>query len=347
MLSEKKRNTLVGLTIILALGALMYGILLLGKTPTWTGLNPYTITLVADNANGVAGGDKVDLNGVVIGQVQSVDLKIDGTGKLKAYIVLQIGGSNDIPANAHAVLGNPKLGSPYVSLSVSEAEGGNLAKNGSAAIPAETGESGLIPKDIQDNLTAVSHQLEQVANDLHTLLAYNTPEAVAAGSKDPTNPNRPLDNISTLVIRLDRTMASLETLLTDPKLQGQVREIAQNLSDASAKLKITLAGVDSVVKHADQAVSRFGDTAGQANATLASTQQQILRVSEKLVDTLDQIQKSTREITEGKGTTGRLVSDPRLYDGLLDLSKSLRATTDDLDFLLKKWKDEGVDLKLK
>jgi hypothetical protein len=31
----------------------------------------------------------------------------------------------------------------------------------------------------------------------------------------------------------------------------------------------------------------------------------------------------------------------------VDLSKSLKSTVDDLDFLLNKWKEEGVNLKLK
>ena len=62
---------------------------------------------------------------------------------------------------------------------------------------------------------------------------------------------------------------------------------------------------------------------------------------------MSQIEKSTRELTEGSGTTGKLINDPRLYDGLFDLSKSLKKTADDLDFLIQKWKDEGLDLRLK
>jgi len=59
------------------------------------------------------------------------------------------------------------------------------------------------------------------------------------------------------------------------------------------------------------------------------------------------LQKTVHDISEGNGTTGRLIQDPRLYDSLLDLSKSLKSTVDNLNFLIDKWKDEGVDLKLK
>ena len=116
------------------------------------------------------------------------------------------------------------------------------------------------------------------------------------------------------------------------------------MAAASAQLKTTLVNVDATMKNADHTVSQFGTAATQASATVEATQKQILRVSEKLVDTLGQLQKTVQQVSEGNGTTGKLIRDPRLYDGLLDLSKSLKSTVDDLDFMLKKWRDEGVNL---
>ena len=81
--------------------------------------------------------------------------------------------------------------------------------------------------------------------------------------------------------------------------------------------------------------------------TLTATQREIQRVSQQLVEALGQIEKSSRELTEGNGTTGKLVNDPRLYESLIDLAASLHKTVDDLDFLVQKWKDEGVNLRLK
>jgi ABC-type transporter Mla subunit MlaD len=347
MVSEKTRNTLVGITMLVALGLLMYGILLLGKAPTIGGTSPYNVTLTAPNANGVASGAKVDLNGVHVGSVKRVSLQKDAAGKLVAQITLQIDGGTDVPGTATATLSKAQIGASYVSINVTDAAGPNLPKDGSATLPAETGDSGFIPKDVRDNVAALSSQLEKVAADLHMLLAYNTPEAIEAAKNDPTIKDKPVDNVSTLVIRLNRTMKSLESLLADPALHEQIRTIAKNLSDSSGQLKNTLASIETTVKNADKTVTRFGDAAGQAADTLAVTQKQILKVTEKLVDTLDQIEKTTRQLAEGPGTTGKLMNDPRLYEGLVDLSKSMKTTVDDLDFLLKKWKDEGVNLKLK
>jgi ABC-type transporter Mla subunit MlaD len=163
---------------------------------------------------------------------------------------------------------------------------------------------------------------------------------------NPNDPNSPPENISTMVTRLSRTIKSLEDVIGDPKVQGQVREIVQNLADSTDHLKGTLAKIDTAVANAGGTVDKFGSAATQASETLGTAQKQVLLVSEKLITTLDQLQKTTRQISEGNGTTGKLINDPRLYDGLVDLSKSLRGTVDDLDLLVKRWNDEGLGIHL-
>jgi phospholipid/cholesterol/gamma-HCH transport system substrate-binding protein len=350
MLSERTRNMAVGATMIVALGVLMYGILLLGKGPTLGG-RPYAVTLESPNANGLTPGAKVDLNGVVIGEVSSVILAKKADGTLGTRVGLSIDGSVDIPQDSTVSFGKGYVGSSsYCSIYANNAKGPNLPKDGSALLQAAPADGGLIPKDVFDDihalkndLSGLSVELTGVAKDMHALLETSSPEAVDAAN--PKDPHRPIENISTMVMRLDRTVKNLQDLLGDKKLQGQVREIVQNIASSSEQLKSTLTTIDTTMKNADRTVAQFGSAATQASTTLNDTQHQIVRIADKLVDTLDQLQKTTRAVSEGDGTTGRLIRDPRLYDGMVDLSKSLRGTVDDLDFLLKKWRDEGVNLK--
>jgi hypothetical protein len=88
-------------------------------------------------------------------------------------------------------------------------------------------------------------------------------------------------------------------------------------------------------------------TATQATATIQGIQKDIDRVARQLVETVARLDTSVRQITNGQGATGRIVNDPRLYEGLVDLSMSLKTTVTDLDFLPNKWKDEGVNRNLK
>jgi ABC-type transporter Mla subunit MlaD len=365
MLSERPRNIIVGLTFIAALSLCMYGIVLLGKFQSIGGLRQYPVILMANNANGVGAGAKVEMNGIYSGQIESTWLADNGQGELVAYLKMNIDLNVNIPVSATASLQRPlTMGNPYVDIQATDSKGPFLAKEGRPPVlAAVAAESNLIPKEVfedirllKGDLTTLSHQLGTVAQDLHVLLVYTPPEAVE--NANPNDPNRPRVNASTAVIRLDRTIASLQQLLGDPKLQGQVRTIVQNIAEASERLKSTLEKVDTMLANANAAATNigtavtsaagaFGSAATQAASTLQATQKDINRVSQQLIETLAQLEKSSRDITSGSGTTGKLVTDPRLYENLVDLSRSLKKTVDDLDFLVNKVKDEGIDLRLK
>jgi phospholipid/cholesterol/gamma-HCH transport system substrate-binding protein len=367
MISERPRNFIVGLTFLLALAVCMYGIIFLGKFPSFGAIRQYTVTLSTPNANGVNSGSKVEFNGVYAGQVESTWLASDNQGRAVVFVRINIDPKIDLPASATASMERPTaVGNPYVALSAAEFKPPFLPRDGSATLDATAAESSLIPKEVfadvhalKTELTLLSQNLSKVATDLHVLLDYTPPEAVA--NANPNDPNRPRENISTVVVRLDRTVASLQTLLTDPKLQGQVRDAVQNISDAAGQLKTTLAKFDKTLDDAGgaltsfntaatsigSAAASFGGTATQATAAIQGIQKDADKVAQQIVETVAQLDKSIRQITEGKGTTGQLVNDPRLYEGLIDLSKSLKTTVSDLDFLINKWKDEGVNLNLK
>ena len=367
MISQRPRNFIVGLTFLLALVICMYGIFLLGKFPSFGGLSQYVVTLSAPNANGVATGSKVEFNGIYAGQVESTWLGSDAQGHAVVFVRATIDPHISIPASASASMERPStVGNPYVALTASEFKEPFLPRDGTATLAATAAESSLIPKEVFDDihalkqeLIALSQNLTKVATDLHVLLEYTPPEALA--NVNPNDPNAPHANASTVIIRLDRTITSLQALLTDPKLQGQVRDAVQNISDSANQLKSTLAKFDKTLDNANGAIASidtaatsfgtaatsFGGTATQATAAVQGIQKDVDRVADQLVQTVSQLDKSIRQITEGQGTTGQLVNDPRLYEGLVDLSKSLKSTVNDLDFLLNKWKDEGVNLNLK
>jgi ABC-type transporter Mla subunit MlaD len=348
MLSERSRNVIVGLTMVVAFAVLGYGIVLLGRAPHMFGsLAPYRVLMTTTNANGLTAGSHVQINGVDAGMVESVWL--DEQHLVNSH--LQIESGYTIPSDAVAMLSKPQLGSPLVIIDTTGTSGPPLPKDGTARLKAVAGDNGLIPKQVFDDIHNLKEQLSTVANDLHVMLAYTTPEDLQKA--DPKDPNRPRENISTVVIKLNRTIDSVQKMLTDENIQS-VHEIVKNIMDASKQIKSTIEKFDTTVDHANGAVTsitRAADSVGvaatQASDTLAQTKTEIVRISQKLADLLEQVQKSARDITEGKGTTGRLVTDPRLYEGLLDLSVSLKKAADDLDFLVKKWKDEGVDLRLK
>lgn len=353
MISERPRNLMVGLTILVAIAVFMYGIFLLNKLPRFGASRPYSITLLCANANGVTAGSAVNVNGVYAGAVKGVDLTVDPKGKAAARVVLDLDRNVKIPQAAVAILSKPQtVGNPYVAINISDMSGPTVPQDGTGTLEAVAGESGLIPErvftevyDLKASLSTLTTELTVVARDLHMMLDYAPPEAVA--NANPNDPNRVRENASTVIVRLNRTMEGLQKLLTDPELHDNVRTAIKNIADASAQLKTTLQRINNAAVDAGGTLNAITSAATQASSTLDTTQQQVARISQKLVETLNTVQQTMQKITDGQGTTGRLVNDPRLYNSLLDLSKSLKDTADNLNVLVEKWKEEGLPLHLK
>lgn len=344
MLSERTRNVIVGLTMLGALAALMEGIFLLGRFPSLHSAEPYTVTLVAPNSGGLAAGNRVDFNGVSIGSVRAIEISPDMNG---VHMILSIDRWFDLPSNAQAQVGKPYVGSPFVSFYLPSAPAGAarptpaaaVPKDGSAMLAAIPADSGLIPQSVIDHLNAVATHLE-------TLL-----EKRNLNDFEKEDPNTRVANISILVQRLDRLGRNLDMYIGDPKMQEQFRQIMENIRDTTANVRDVAKRLDGTVTHVNDAIDstsqKIGAAATQASATLDTTRTEIARTTQRLADLIASLQKTTDAIAEGKGTAGKFISDPRLYDGLVDVAKSLKSTTDDLNLLIRKWSEEGVPLHLK
>lgn len=59
----------------------------------------------------------------------------------------------------------------------------------------------------------------------------------------------------------------------------------------------------------------------------------------------DQIESILAQVNEGEGTLGRLVKDPQLYDDLREASQRLAITLRELQSLVARVKEEGLELK--
>ncbi len=373
-MTDRVRNITVGLTILIALVVFMYGIFLLGKGPHLSTAHQYPVMLITPNANGVATGDKVLLAGIQVGQVESADLATNtATGAMEAHLGLLINQDVNLPGNTIASItrsatgvgtptvdltaeGTPAAGAPATSAPAA------LAKDGSAKIIVTSVETnplaGLIPQSVFDDIHALKQNLGGAANglttvsqDLHILLAYTPPEMLE--NIPPGEKNPPHENASTAIIRLDRTIAGLQKLVDDPVLQDHVRQAVANIDAASAQFKTTLDKIQTLANNANGAIGSISGAADsikgaatRASDFLGDAQRDFDHVSAQLVATLGGLDKTLNEIADGKGTTGKLVNDPRLYEGLVDLSASLKKTSEDLDSLVKKWEAEGMGVHL-
>ena len=348
-MNEKLRNTVVGLTIIGALVLITWGAFLLGRVPGFGPNAPYDITLLAPTADSLTYGDVVTFNGVTVGTVQSVALTPD---MQSATIIIGIYRSVHLPANTVAQIGSKTIGAAYVSLYLpGKAAAKMLPMDGSAQIRANVASSSLIPKSVVRDFSSLKSQfgllsskLDSVADDLHALLKpVALTQAQADGLQASTSD---MNNISALIQRLNVTVNSINSLVGNGKLRGQVREILANVAVSSSELKGVLKQLSSTVGRFNGVITKAGTAATDIDSVAKTARQKIIVLSVKLTDVLENVNSITESIAQGHGTAGRLVKDPRLYNSLLQLTRRIKGTVDSLHGLVKQIKAEGFDVKV-
>lgn len=266
-----------------------------------------------------------------------------------AIVRLHVHHNINIPSNAIAYIGKTALGAPYVTIAVPPGPAGApLPHNGTAVMPARAASSSLIPQKVvsdistmREHLTALSGKLSRVADDLHALLR---PETLATAGH-PGKPGQ-APNISQLVQRLNKTVHGLNGIVGNPKLQKQARDLVANLDKASQRVKSVLDSVHHVIRTAHTAMAAFSADAKNVGSTVTVVRDKITTVTQRLGSVLKNLDVATSAIAKGKGTAGRLINDPRLYDGLVDLTKRLKSTVTDLHILVKKIQQEGFQLNV-
>jgi ABC-type transporter Mla subunit MlaD len=226
-------------------------------------------------------------------------------------------------------------------------------------IQAGPTDSSLIPKEITLGFTDITNKLNVLLESDPAVLAKYPPDdprrktiaTVVAGAHDTLSGAR-------------QTVDGLNAVVTDKEFQANVRVIAKNLAEETTRLREILETIQKTVDgvggqvskvgtSADAALTKVGSAAddiGKAARTAAgvldTAQVRIVQSTDKLAGTLKELDKTLAAIVAGDGTTGKLVKDSKLYDGLVDLTRSLHATTEELNKLVHQWKEDGVPLKV-
>jgi phospholipid/cholesterol/gamma-HCH transport system substrate-binding protein len=130
-------------------------------------------------------------------------------------------------------------------------------------------------------------------------------------------------------------LASIQHLIGDEKLRQDLQTAVVNIRTASES-------AERVGTNLEKFTGNLQQVADNTNSTMSE-----VRVSAtKLGSVLEHFDSIAAKIDQGKGTAGLLVSDPKLYQGLLDTTKQLNITVSDLQRVIQQWEQEGVTLKL-
>lgn len=347
-MSKKQRNFFVGLTVIAGLATFAYLILILGEVPQWASRN-YKIAVILEDASGLATGSRIRLNGIDVGFVEQLSLTPD----LKVYCSCNISGNYDLPANIVASPSQSLLGGTAILLLQAQPTNGekiaSLPRDGSAELIGDSSsvfeemENTIqsLAKDAQKQLaglgdatakiTELSQQYIKVGKKLEAQLDPQSQSDIASG-KVKANINTTIAEAHKRVAELKDITASIDKIVSDEKLHQRIHNSAENIEVATANAK--------------ELTANARDMTADAQKKLDALTNRYIKVADDLSHSLAQANLLMKDARTGKGTMGKLMQDPQLYDSLNASANQLTDMLKEVTLLVEKWKAEGFKFKL-
>ncbi len=324
---ESRPGAGVGLMVLLGLG-LLFGAwwFLSHGLYTWT---HYQILVVFNDTRGLLRQTPVRMNGVVIGEVQGIDL----AANLKPVVTLAIEKKFKIPDNS------------FISIT-----SGLLITNAQVEITPGT--------PTRPALAAGATWPQQYVREPGTMLAQLSPEADQAVKQltetlKTMTPrlNRSLAKVEGILNRTDVAMANIESttasardLIADPRiretmyaslndLQATTREARRTAGTMGAELRAVVrrnsGKVDELVNNAIDTLQKLADTVDAARSAVTRLTEQVSdpRLQASLLETLDTARETVARFNQIASDIHQLTGDPALQTNIRQTIVDLRETT--------------------
>jgi phospholipid/cholesterol/gamma-HCH transport system substrate-binding protein len=322
---QRRRDVIVGVFVIVGLAALGWMIFKFGDLPSAvTRMRSFQILVQFPTAPGVQRDTPVRFCGYQVGSVTEVlapALRTDLNTQQQYHQTLCVLSINkrytDIPSNVEIKLMTRGLGSSYLELKVDPRK-----------LPAP-------PRDPNDPRSNV------LANGM-----------VLQGSTGMTSeffPEESQEQLTRLVEDIRKFVGHANDLLGDPGTTENFRATMANLTTITADLPAAIRQAIAMMKDAQGTLEEFRRLALAGSDALKSTDAKAERLVASLVTTSDEIGRALAQlrlamekVNSGEGTAGRLISDGRLYERLLEDTTQLNVLLKDLKGLLDKINTDGL-----
>lgn len=355
-MTERGRNIAVGVTVIVALSLLAGMILIFAGLPEKF-QRGYDLQIVSDGTHGVNEGDLVYMAGIRIGRVTHIGYT-DNDPRKGVTLTVRIEHTVRLPANVEAyVFGGSGLSGAYVELKAqgpyrTDPATGRpldfLPATGGYVLKANVRSSSLIPEEVTDALKGLS----TLADNINKLIA--PPPAAATGSQPTTGQTQtaamtaPADQgLQGTVAKLNRTLDAIYAVTGDQQNQTNLKTSMANLSKASASAIEAMDALKTFAASATKTADNASALTTRASDDIHSLTQKLITDAEAISKMMASLNQTADKMNSGEGTMGKLLNDPALYNGLVEMSQSVNTLVKDFDDLAKKWKERGIEMKLK
>jgi len=313
--TQRRRNMIVGVFVVVGVCALVWLIFKFGDLPTVvTKMSSFEVYVQFPTAPGVQTDTPVRFCGYQIGRVTKVmapEIRKDMVTGLEYYqtiVVLSIDKAYvNIPSNIDVKLMSRGLGSSYVEIKQYPER------------PAEP---------LDPNRPETIYLVDQI------LLQGST------GITSEFFPEETQKKLENMVEGLRILIANANDILGNRSNKENLQKTISNLTDASHEAK--------------QTIEEFRKFAVAGTATLKNFDSKTEELVVAMVDTSEEIGKASAQmrmilekINNGQGSAAMLINDGRFYESLLEDTQQVQLLLEELKSFVTQARNKGVPIKLK
>lgn len=307
-----RKEVVVGGIFVAALVILVWGIMYLKGTELLR--RRMLVYAVYDKVNGLVPANPVTINGLVVGQVKSLDFSTKDPRKIVA--VLYINKSKyPIPRNSVArIVSSDLMGSREVDILLGNSK--ELLKDGDTMYSATEATLG---DQVNQQLAPLKRKAENLISSIDTLATVLN-QVLNAETRQ--NLVGSILHIKEALDNLAHTTYNLDTLVTNER--QNLSRIIGNVESISSNLKRNNDQINKIISN----FSDISDSLAKANvpATLAQVNRAVASLDLALT-----------KINTGQGSLGLLVNDQKLYNEVEKAARDLNLLLEDIKANPKKY----------
>jgi len=273
---KREKEVILGAVVFIGIAILVAGTTWLSQN-YWGPAGGHKIFTTFESVGGLKKGNEVSLRGVQVGKVLEIRIERGRPVVLVGFRTLR-----EIPRDSKIVLRSVgMLGERIIEVRLgSSAE---MFRDGDMAI----GSSELGMEDMTADVADMTNRVKTVVDSM------TSPENISRMTRSLRN--------------LDTTTVTLRNLLQDneAKLASTIDNLAAATADANGLVGDSKAKLERAVTNLDAAA-----------ADVAAASKRIADASVGFENTMRNLDAITGKINAGEGTLGKLVNDPKVYNGL-------------------------------
>lgn len=333
-MSTAKTTVRVGIFFVVGIVALLGFSLFVSQAEL--GKNTYTLIAHFKEGQGLEVGSDVTIRGVPAGKVERIEFDPSGPEGKRVRLLLAIDQKYQLPVDSTATVRfQSLLGQNFVYIL-----DGNASERLRPGDEIKTVEGADLQKVISQ-LTGLGEKAQSFLDDLRVkgTKALDQINAVIEENRDNLRQTtqafaNAAPKIESLTANLDELLSgikegkgSLGKFVNDDTAYNNITQLSSDLKDILAKIRSGKGTIGKLVydesmhEELKKTFASLGEAATELKATLGENREdirhfveQLSGIGPKLRETVENAREISAKINEGKGTIGKLINDPTLYN---------------------------------